>query len=229
MKLSSETAALIPAWNEERNIEEVVRRTRTLIDNVFVIDDGSTDNTASLAEKAGANVIKLSVNLGKGAALKVGMDRLLESSPSSKYFVIIDADLQFRPEEAQSLVESLRSGEADVVMGYRDFSKVPFRHRLGNFVWRVTFNLLFGTHLKDTNCGYVALTKEAAQIIGDFHGGYIIETQILAQSVKERLRISQVPVTVDYHHASNVPRGIKMVLGVLIFMVVEGIKFRLQR
>jgi glycosyltransferase involved in cell wall biosynthesis len=149
--------------------------------------------------------------------------------PSAKYIIIIDADMQFKPEDAPHLLEPLLAGEADFVMGFRDFSKVPFRHRLGNFVWKTAFNVLFGTKLKDTNCGYIAMTTAAAKDIGSFHGGYIIETHMLAQSVKGGLRIAQVPVEVDYHRVSAVARGVRVVLGVLYFTVLEGVKYRLGR
>lgn len=228
MKSSSEAVALIPAFNEEKNIAEVVSRTKRTLENVVVVDDGSADRTADLAEKAGAIVVRHTVNLGKGAAIKTGIDHILNDSPSAKYIVLIDADLQFRPEDAPNLIGPLASGDADVIMGFRDFSKVPFRHRLGNFVWKTAFNVLFGTHLKDTNCGYVALTADAAKRIGSFHGGYIIETQLLAESVKRGLRIRQVPVVVEYHRSSNVPRGVRIVLGILFFMLTEGLNYRLK-
>jgi len=228
MKSSSDVVALIPAFNEEGNIAEAVERTKTRIENVIVVDDGSSDRTAEVAKGKGATVIRHTVNLGKGAALKTGIDHVLKNVPSARYIVLIDADLQLKPEDAPNVLGPLVSGDADVVMGFRDFSKVPFRHRLGNFVWKTAFNILFGTRLKDTNCGYVALTADAAKKVGNFHGGYIIETQLLAESVKKGLRISQVPVTVDYHRVSAVPRGVRVVLGVLLFTVVEGLKYRLK-
>ena len=227
MKLSPDIAAIIPAFNEEKNIAEVVARTKKLIDSVVVVDDGSSDRTAQLAEKGGAIVVRNVTNLGKGESLRAGTDYILNNFPMVSYVVAIDADLQLNPEDAPRMVAPLLSGEADVVMGMRDFSKVPFRHRLGNFVWKTAFNLLFGTKLKDTNCGYIALTVDAAKAVGGFHGGYIIEPHLLAESVKKGLRVSQVPVEVNYGKVSSVPRGIRMVLGVLLFIFGAGIAYRL--
>jgi len=229
MKSSPETVALIPAFNEEKNIAEVVSRTRDVISAVIVVDDGSSDGTAAVAEKNGAIVVRHAANLGKGAALKTGIDRITKDFPSAGYVVIIDADLQFRPEDAPSVVEPLLSGRADVVMGFRDFSKVPFRHKLGNFVWKTAFNLLFGTRFKDTNCGYIALSTKACGLLNDFHGGYIIENHLLAECVRKGLRVEQVPVSVDYRRASAVPRGVRVVSGVLVYIILEGLKYRLGR
>jgi len=221
------TAALIPALNEERNIEEVVRRTRPLVDRIIVIDDGSTDRTAELAKAAGAVVLQHHVNKGKGEALHTGFD-YLRKQPGIRLVVIIDADLQFAPEEARAVLAPLKEGRADFVMGSRDWSKVPFRHRLGNLVWRTTFNLLFGTSLKDTNCGLIAMTADAAAKLR-FQGGYIIENSMLADAVRRRLRVVNVPVEVSYRQVSGVTRGIRMVLGILVFTVREGVRWRLGK
>lgn len=228
MKLSPDIAAIIPAFNEEKNITEAVAHTKRLIESVVVVDDGSSDRTAQLAEKGGAIVVRNRTNMGKGESLKAGTDYILKSLPKVKYVVAIDADLQLNPEDAPRVVAPLLSGEADVVMGMRDFSKVPFRHRLGNFVWKTAFNLLFGTKFRDTNCGYVALTVDAVRKVGSFHGGYIIEPHLLAESVKKGLRVSQVPVEVNYGKISPVPRGIRMVLGVLLFILKAGLVYRLR-
>jgi glycosyltransferase involved in cell wall biosynthesis len=195
---------------------------------VVVVDDGSSDRTFDVAQKSGAVVVRHTANLGKGSALKTGLDYILRKIGKGKYIVIIDADLQLDPADAPRVIVPLLSGEADLVMGMRDFSKVPFRHRLGNFVWKTAFNIMFGTRLKDTNCGYIALTADAARTIGDFHGGYIIETKLLSEAVRKALRIAQVPVSVDYGKISSVPRGIRIVLGVLLFIVKDGLKYRLS-
>ena len=229
MKSTSDVVALIPAFNEATNIAAVVSATKKIISNVLVIDDGSGDDTAELAGQAGAKVLRHPHNLGKGEALKTGMDAVLGVFPGARYLVIIDADMQLQPSEAPRLLEPLLAGKADLVMGRRDFSKVPLRHRLGNWVWRNAFNMLFKTNLADTNCGYIAMNLPAAKAIGNFHGGYIIETHVLVQSVRHGLRIFQVPVSVNYHRRSAVPRGIRMVFGVLLFIIIEGLRYLLGR
>lgn len=140
----------------------------------------------------------------------------------------MDADLQYAPKDAKKILKPLIEDKADFTMGYRNFKKIPFRHKLGNFVWKTTFNLFFGTKLKDTNCGLIGLKKETIKNIEKIQGGYIIENSILSELVKKKMRISQVPVRVYYRGTSKIPRGIKVVFAVLSFIVIEGLKYRLK-
>ena len=219
--------ALVPAYNEEKNIGEVIKRLKKQKVNVLVIDDGSDDRTYLIAKKSGAIVLKHKKNLGKGEAIKTGLN-YLKKKKNVKYIAIVDADLQFLPEEVKKILKPLEKGTADMVMGKRDFSKIPFRHRLGNLVWRSAFNLLFGTKFEDTNCGYIGFTKKAIKKIKKIHGGYIIENCFLAEAVKNKIKVEHVPVTVIYKKISGIKRGIRIVLGVLIFIIIEGIKYRLK-
>src|SRR5256886_14854049 len=90
-------AAVIPAYNEEIHIGEVVRRTRQQLDDVLVVDDGSRDKTAERAREAGAGVIVHEKNLGKGETIKTGLRHWLDRQFDS--VIILDADGQHRPEE----------------------------------------------------------------------------------------------------------------------------------
>ncbi len=225
-------SCLIPAYNEEKNIEEVVKRAAKtgVFEEIVVVDDGSKDGTAEIAEslkskaKTKITVLSHEKNKGKGEALKTGFEYILKTDSDAA--VIMDADMQYPPEQAGKVIEPIESGRADFVMGFRDFRKVPFRHRLGNFAWKTSFNILFGTKLKDTNCGLMALSRKALENVGTVYGGYIIENAMLASMVKNGLRIEQVPVTVDYHRPSAIRRGIRMVSGVLFFIIKEGLKYR---
>jgi glycosyltransferase involved in cell wall biosynthesis len=219
--------ALIPAFNEEETIEEVIVRLKKHIDvEVIVVDDGSSDATPEIVKKLGHTLVRHETNKGKGEAINTGFKYIVKNYPKAKYVVIIDADLQYRPEDAYKLLEPLEKGEADIVTGFRDPKNIPYANRFGNFIWRFTFNLLFGTHFKDTNCGYMAFTTDAVKKIKKVHGGYIIENSILAQSVKSGLRVKQVDVKVLYGKR-KITKFARMAFGVIIFIVIEGLKFRL--
>lgn len=227
---SFKNCALIPAYNEEKNIKEVVEKVKKMGILPIVIDDNSGDRTSEIAKKAGAIVSRHDSNMGKGEAIKTGIKYALKRLSNVKNFVIIDADMQYDPGEAPKLLDVLENTRTDIVVGFRDWSTVPFRHRLGNFVWRMSFNLLFGTNLKDTNCGIMAIKKNAAKkIISALHGGYIIENSILLHAVKKNLNIKQVPVTVMYKRKSDIRRGLRMVGGIFVFIVKEGLKYRFSK
>ena len=156
--------ALIPAFNEENNIQKVIHRLKKLNMTPVVVDDGSQDKTFELAKKSGAVIIRHKKNKGKGEALKTGFDFILKNYSDVDVILLIDADMQYPPEESKKLIIPIKQGRADFVTGYRNWSRdVPFRHSLGNFIWRNFFNFLFGTHFKDTNCGLMALSKKAAK------------------------------------------------------------------
>jgi glycosyltransferase involved in cell wall biosynthesis len=219
--------ALIPAFNEEENIKEVILRLRKHKNvNIIVIDDGSTDSTSKIARKLGAILVRHETNKGKGEAIKTGFQYILKNHPEAKYIVLIDADMQYFPEETAKILKPLEENEADYVTGYRNPKSIPYANRMGNFGWRILFNLLFRTNLKDTNCGYVGMTKEAMKKIRKIHGGYIIENTMLRDAVKNKLRIKQVPVKVVYRQR-RVGKFARMFFGVMIFIFFEGLKFRL--
>jgi len=224
--------ALIPAFNEEKTIKEVISELKNVNLNCLVIDDGSTDRTSKIAQKSNAIVVRHNENKGKGEALRTGFEYILKNLHDIESLVIVDADLQYYAKESIKLLKPLEEKEADFVMGYRNWRTVPFKNRLGNFVWRTTFNLLFKTKLKDTNCGFMALSRGAISKMKRAYGGYIIENMMLIDALKNKLKIKQVPVSVKYkieHNKRNIIRGIRIVLGCLIFIFNEGIKYRLGK
>ncbi len=230
--LMKNVGILLPAYNEENNIGAVIREAKKFLPGAIIVavDDGSSDRTAAIARREGAYVVSHSSNKGKGEALRSGLAVIKKSFKSVAYIVVADADRQYTVKEAGRLLEPLKSGEADFVMGCRNFSTVPFRHMLGNFVWRTLFNMFFGTSMKDTNCGFVAMKREVAEsVAAGLGGGYIIENALLIEALSRGLKVGQAGVSVNYKKISSVPRGISMVVGVLIFIVDRGIKYRLGR
>ena len=150
--------ALVPAHNEAENIEELIVRLRKHKEiELIVVDDGSIDGTPEIVKGLGVTLLTLKTRKGKGQALKEGFSHVLQKRPEAKYIVLIDADMQYLPEEVPKILEPLKKGEADLVSGYINFSNIPYRHKMGNFAWRTLFNMLFGVKFKDTNCGFMAM------------------------------------------------------------------------
>ncbi|MBI2085081.1 MAG: glycosyltransferase family 2 protein [Candidatus Aenigmarchaeota archaeon] len=223
---------LLPAYNEEKNIAAVIKEAKRSLPSaqIIVVNDGSSDRTSEIARKLNVLVVDHTKNMGKGEALRTGLDIFNRDFRSVKYIVVADADRQYSIREANRLLKPLIGGEADFVMGKRDFSTVPARHRLGNWVWRNAFNLWFKTNYPDTNCGFIAMTKEAANaVMKTLGGGYIIETTLLTQAIKRGFRVSHVGVSVTYTNTSGVLRGVLMVAGVLVFIFKNGMKYSRKR
>lgn len=221
---------IIPAYNEEKNIEQVVSEISRLGITPIVVDDGSTDNTFNICKNNGVLALRHEANKGKGEAIKTGLEYLLNNHPEFTYLVLMDADMQYHPQEALKIFDALESKKSDFVMGHRDWAEVPFRHRLGNFVWRTTFNLLFKGDFKDTNCGMIGFNKNAVEKLKDhILGGYIIDNSMMIGAIKSNLKIEQVPVNVSYHRKSKVTRGVRVVLGVLLYIIKEGLRYRFGR
>lgn len=221
---------LIPAWNEEKTIQEIILRLKKIGLKAVVVDDGSEDRTSQLARQAGAEVVRHKINKGKGESIKTGLAYLLKRHPELKYVVLLDADMQYDPIDAVKFLKPLESGNADFVVGYRDWKTVPFRHGLGNYVWKTVFNLFFGTDFKDTNCGFISMTRKVMENMEKvLHGGYIIENTMLVEAIKNNLKIKQVPVSVTYKAKSGIKRGIRIVVGILIFIITQGITHQFDR
>ncbi len=221
---------IIPAYNEEKNIEAVLKEVNKLGIDHIVVDDGSIDKTFEICSNNGTVTIRHEINKGKGEAIKSGVDYLLKSHPDFTHLVLMDADMQYHPEEALAIFDTLEKTNADFVMGHRNWKEVPFRHQLGNFVWRNVFNILFRTNLKDTNCGMIGFSRNGIEKLKDhILGGYIVDNSILIGAIKNNLKIDQVPVKVNYHRKSKVVRGVRVVLGVLLYILREGIRYRFNK
>jgi glycosyltransferase involved in cell wall biosynthesis len=220
--------ALIPAYNEEKNIEKVLKKIKNLKIETIVVDDCSKDKTYEIAKRYAKFVLKHEKNKGKAEAIKTGLKFMFENL-SFDIVTLIDADNAYDPLEIPKFVEKIKKGY-DFVMGFRNWKDVPFRHKLGNFIWRKTFNMLFGTKFLDTNCGFVAMNKKAAEKLKDLiYGGYILENAMLIEMIKENFRIGQINVKVNYESKRDFLSGIRMVLGVLLFILVKGICFNIEK
>ncbi len=187
--------AVIPAYNEERRIGDVVRRTRKFVDQVIVVDDGSSDGTARKARDAGALVVAHPANMGKWAALKTGVKVAL--SEGADIVVTLDADGQHLPEEIPRLISAL--GEADVAAGFRSREEMPTVRRLSNFITTGILRVLFGVRIRDSQCGFRAYRREAAELLLGVEGsGYEGETESLVLLARAGMRLRDVPVSTIY-------------------------------
>lgn len=204
--------AVIPAHNEEKDIADIVKRTNKYVQNVVVVDDGSTDKTKKISEKQCAIVLSHVINLGKGAALKTGCDFAVKKG--AKFIIALDADAQHNPGDIPRFIEKLK--KFDAVFSYRKISKkMPFVLRFGNWFISNVARVLYGINLNDTQCGFRAFSKEAYKKIRWNASDYSMESEMVSRTGKQRLKYVQIPIQTIYsdrYKGTNIIDGIKIVL-----------------
>lgn len=209
MKLS----IIIPAFNEEKTIVEVIKKVKTLnlknIDTeIIVVDDGSTDNSKFRIQNSkltGIKILSHKVNQGKGAAVRTGIE-----NSTGDYILIQDADLEYNPNDISKLIDQLKGDSIKVVYGTRlkrmpDFSRDEksarfFIHYLGNKFLSLVTSILYGQWLTDMETGYKLFPKESIKKVRLNSRSFDFEPEITAKLLKRGYRIKEIPITTN-------PRG----------------------
>ncbi|OGR81582.1 MAG: glycosyl transferase [Elusimicrobia bacterium RIFCSPLOWO2_01_FULL_64_13] len=192
-------SVVIPVYNEEGTIEEIVRRVRKtgVPDEILIVDDGSTDSTAALVKKLeGPGVLALSHprNLGKGAAVRTALGRA-----SGDIILIQDADLEYDPADYPALLAPILDGRADVVYGSR-FLGGPHRvlffwHYAANRLFTLLTNVLYNINLTDMGSCYKAFRADVLRSIPLKADGFGFEPEVTAGVCKRHLRIYETPIS----------------------------------
>lgn len=193
-------AALIPCYFEEREIQDVARRTLAQLDQVLVVDDGSTDATAMEARLSGAEVIRHDVNQGKGAAIKTGL-RVLCARKAADYILILDGDGQHLPEEIPHFLATANETSAAMLVGNRmsDTRTMPFVRKMTNRVMSATISSVAGQPIPDTQCGFRMFRRDLAVTLCDLQSSkYDFETEMLVVAARRTGTIAAVPVSTVY-------------------------------
>lgn len=195
MKLS----VIIPVYNEFDTIADVIEKVRKVpIDKqIIVVDDGSTDGTSEalvkFIGKPGIIVHRSMINLGKGAAVRIGY-----KYATGDAVIIQDADLELDPNEYPRIIEPIESGDADVVYGSRFLElkhKIKFINLFANKTLVFLTNLLYGAHLTDMETCYKLLKIEVVRSLELKAMGFEIEPEITTKVLKAGYKIIEVPIT----------------------------------
>ena len=190
---------VIPAHDEAGTIAEVIEAARAALrddDELLVIDDGSTDDTAARAEATGVRVVSLRPNQGKGRALRRGIEEAAHD-----LLLFIDADGQDDPAEIPLLLDALVPG-IDMVIGSRFLGtlrdgSITASHRVGNVVLTGLFNRLYGCRLTDTQAGFRVVRRSALDTSQLRAVRYEIETELTLHVLRRGGRVVEVPVSRD--------------------------------
>jgi glycosyltransferase involved in cell wall biosynthesis len=210
-QIRSLTAAVIPAYNDEKHIGDIVRRTRERLDHVLVVDDGSSDQTAQRAREAGADVIVHDQNRGKGEAIKTGLGHWLAAGPKAfeddrldreiMWVSLLDSDGQHLPEEIDRFMTAAVSAtRPSFLIGNRmnNVTGMPFIRRVVNHYMSNQISRLCGQKIPDTQCGFRMVDRQLGPDL--LRGGHRFEyeTEVLIIASRKGYRIESVPITTVY-------------------------------
>ncbi len=187
---------LIPAFNEAAKIGQIVASAARFLP-VVVVDDGSTDATVLEAQKHGAEVLSQFPNQGKGAALRTGFRYCI--SQSLDFVITLDADGQHNPQEIPAFIEKFYLDSSGLIIGKRDFSKMPFTRRTANRLGKSIISHALRQEIEDNQSGYRLISMHLAELlINSTENGFEFEVEMLAMCLKHDLRLDWVPIQTIY-------------------------------
>ena len=221
---ATKTYILIPAFNEEKVIGEVIREIKNAgYENIIVIDDGSGDNTQIEAKKeTGVVALRHSINRGKGAAVKTGIEaaKLL----GAETVITMDGDGQHNPDDIQQMLALIEQGN-DVVLGTRlkNPKGMPGYKILANHVGNFCTWAIYGLWVTDSQSGFRAYSRKAMERIDTKTDRYEYDSEIIREIYRNKLKFAEIPIEVRYTeysmnkpHKMNLKNGIKTLIKMMI-------------
>jgi len=215
----------IPALNAEKSIGRIVKKCLNHVDEVIVCDDGSSDNTATIARENGAEVISHEKNQGYGAALMTLFDQARKKD--TDVMITLDADGQHDPNDIPLFLKKMKENKSDIVIGSRFLNnkKRPSYRNTGIKVITSTLNLGSGLKITDGQSGFRTYSKIALNQINITEKGMSASSEILQKASNKNLSISEIPITVSYEgHTSNqnsLSHGTAVLLSTIKFISVK--------
>jgi glycosyltransferase involved in cell wall biosynthesis len=195
---------VIPVYNEAEVIESVIKKLYQHFRYIVCVDDGSRDDSYQKIEKTSAILLRHAVNLGQGGALQTGLEYAKRQLPDVSYFVTFDADGQHRIEDALAMLELLRSGDYDIVLGSRfagngnQQQSVPALKRLLLKGGVLFTNRMSGIELTDTHNGLRAFNRWFAERLKITMSDMSHASEIIDTVVQTKARWREIPVTINY-------------------------------
>jgi glycosyltransferase involved in cell wall biosynthesis len=215
--------ALIPAYNEEKTIQEIVRNTKKFVSEVIVVDDNSNDRTKDLAIDEGADVIPHKKNKGYGSAIITGIKRALYKN--ADIIVLLDADAQHKPNEISSMVKPILERRGDLVIGSRFLNnvKIPMYRKFGIKFITILMNLLTGVKITDAQSGFRAFSSKVLREISLKEHGMGISVETIFKVKEKNFKIVEVPISCQYekiiHKINPMSHGLQVISSILTYFI----------
>ena len=220
------TVVGIPAFNEEKNIAAILVKLKKISQNIIVCDDGSNDQTATIAEGLGAIVIRHEKNLGYGAAIKTIFLKAQEIN--ADVLITFDADGQHRIEDIEKVLEPIKKNLADVVIGSRflnNSQNIPKYRKVGIKAITELTNIVGGIKITDSQSGFRAYNKKILENIKPTESGMGISTEILIKTQKAGFKIIEVPIIILYEGDTSthnpISHGSSVIFSTLKYVAIE--------
>lgn len=219
--------AIIPAYNEEKTIRQVIRGVKNYVDNVIVVDDGSTDKTLEIAENEEIITYHHIINRGLGGAIATGIQGALKEN--ADIMLTIDADGQHSPNDIPIMIKPVIENRADIVIGSRllnTLKNMPASRTLANHIGNIITRLLFDIKTTDSQSGLRCFNKKTAQLINIQTNSMEVSSEIIKEIKIHNLRLAEVPIQAIYTNYSlskgqNFFLGIKTLLKLIILKLFK--------
>jgi len=192
-------AALIPAYNEEKNLPGLLSRLPCGKEDIVVVDDGSSDTTAEVASRWGCVVLRQRENTGKGAAQRAGFEYLKDKPYDG--VITIDADGQHDPASIPYFLEKAEEGNYDIVIGTRRLIRgtgMPMIRLLTNLTTSLVVSLMSRQRIKDSQSGYRYVSSRVIKTIPLTTSRYQTESEVLIKAGRSGYRIGEIPISTIY-------------------------------
>ncbi|MGX8694383.1 MAG: glycosyltransferase family 2 protein [Methanobrevibacter sp.] len=220
-----EIFVVVPAYNEEKTVSQVIEGIAEEGYNVVLVNDGSKDNTLNLAiesKKKYPNqifIVSHVINRGLGAALKTGMETAIRKG--AKYILTFDADGQHAIEDIAKVVKPLQEGKADACIGARPLKDMPISKSFANFVMNFLTLIFYGRNVRDSQSGLRAFTADAASKINIVSSGYAVSSEFIKEISDKKFRLEEVTITTIYtpetqHKGTDAIVGIKILFKMIL-------------
>jgi len=198
---------LIPAYNAEKTISELLSQLSTLNQppqNIIVVDDGSEDKTAQICENHNVRLIRNFKNRGKGDVLKVGFRAFLNDS-SSEYLLCLDADLQHPVSSIPDFLATAMDKKSKFVLGVREdrLKSMPGHRVLSNLLTSQMISWFSGQNIADSQCGFRLIHKDVLKIVQLRENGYQLESEMILESAKAGFYIDCVSIPTIYNNEKS--------------------------
>ena len=203
---------VIPAFNAGDFLENLLRGVFRYVaaEQVIVVDDGSYDQTASITQCMGAQILKHTVNRGKGAALKYGLHEAFKDGQVGAC-ITMDADGQHEPQFIPDFIKTMEGAQGDLIIGVRRLhpAVMPWPRVLSNRLTSSLMSAKLGRAIPDSQSGYRLITRRAFELLKLSDNGFELESQMLIEAVRAGLKIAWIPISTIYADEKSSIRGVR--------------------